>query len=92
MSAAVDQSARPMMQADWDQMLADHGDIASAERDAAILDLAVNNYPWSDGEIEMGSPGDEPGAMVSEGEDNGAYVRAWVWVSFEGTPLDKDPS
>jgi len=75
---------RSMVQADWDQMLADHGDIANAERDAAILDLAVNNYPWSDGEIEMGGPGDEP--------DNGAYVRAWVWISFEGTTLDKHPS
>jgi len=27
---------RSMVQADWDQMLADHGDIANAERDAAI--------------------------------------------------------
>lgn len=27
---------------------------------------------------------------VSEGDDNGAYVLAWVWVDFEGTPLAKD--
>lgn len=29
-------------------------------------------------------------AEVSEGDDNGAYVQAWVWVSFHGTDLDKD--
>lgn len=30
-------------------------------------------------------------AIVSEGSDNGAYVAAWVWTRFEGTPLDKEP-
>ena len=28
-------------------------------------------------------------AKVSEGEDNGAFVSAWVWVSFVDTSLDK---
>jgi hypothetical protein len=28
---------------------------------------------------------------VSEGDDNGAYVSAWLWVSFDGTSLDKEP-
>jgi len=28
-------------------------------------------------------------AVVSEGSDNGAYVEGWIWVDFEGTPLDK---
>lgn len=28
-------------------------------------------------------------ATVSEGSDNGAYVQAWVWVSFEDTELSK---
>ena len=29
-------------------------------------------------------------AVVSEGSDNGAYVEGWIWVGFEGTPLDKE--
>jgi len=32
------------------------------------------------------------GAIVSEGEDNGAYVLGWRWVPFEGTALDKGAS
>ena len=27
---------------------------------------------------------------VSEGDDNGAWVKAWVWVSFADTDFDKD--
>lgn len=27
---------------------------------------------------------------LSEGDDNGAYVRCWKWVPFEGTPWDKN--
>lgn len=53
------------------------------DREEAILDLAGSGQ---DGEAEI-----EPNAIVSEGEDNGAYVEAWVWVSFDGTPLDKEP-
>ena len=29
-------------------------------------------------------------AVVSEGDDNGAYVQSWTWVDFSGTPLDKE--
>jgi hypothetical protein len=39
-----------------------------------------------EGEIEFDCIGPED---ISEGDDNGAYVRAWFWVSFEGTDLDK---
>ena len=28
-------------------------------------------------------------AIVSEGDGNGAFVAAWVWVDFSGTDLDK---
>lgn len=80
---------RTMMQADWEQMMSDHASGARVERERRIVDLAVQSYPWSDGDVELGSEHDQH-AMVSEGEDNGAYVRAWVWISFEGTPLDKD--
>jgi hypothetical protein len=32
----------------------------------------------------------DEGAIVSEGDDNGVFVQAWVWVDFSGTELDKD--
>lgn len=48
------------------------------ERRAEILKLAR-----LEGEVD-------DDAKVSEGDDNGAYVQAWVWVSFAGTALDKD--
>jgi len=28
--------------------------------------------------------------QISEGSDNGAWVRAWVWVDFSNTLLDKE--
>lgn len=31
-------------------------------------------------------------AKISEGDDNGAYVQAWVWVNFAHTPFDKEAS
>lgn len=37
-----------------------------------------------EGEIEV-----DDNAVISEGADNGAYVMAWMWVSFVDTPLDK---
>lgn len=42
---------------------------------------------------EMAGTSDEletDGAIVSEGDSNGAFVLAWTWVSFSGTALDKD--
>lgn len=32
------------------------------------------------------------GAVISEGDDNGAFVLSWSWVSFDGTPLNKNCS
>ena len=40
-----------------------------------------------DGEVEV-----DDNAKLSEGDDNGTYVQAWVWVSFADTPFDKEPS
>lgn len=39
----------------------------------------------SEGELEF-----DCYCAVSEGDDNGAYVQAWVWIDFAGTPLDKE--
>ena len=29
-------------------------------------------------------------ALLSEGNENGCYVAAWVWVDFAGTTFDKE--
>jgi hypothetical protein len=51
-----------------------------------IIELAREQHCSS---YEHGHPEIDDDAKVSEGGDNGAYVQAWVWVSFEDTPLDK---
>jgi len=50
-----------------------------------VLDLARCNGLHVDGETEI-----QDDAILSEGEDNGAYLQAWVWVDFAGTDLDKE--
>lgn len=55
------------------------------EREETILTIASDQNLFSDGECELAEP-----VVISEGEDNGAYVQAWVWVSFADTSLDKD--
>lgn len=40
-----------------------------------------------EGELEF-----DDDAIASEGNDNGAYLQAWVWVDFGGTTLDKHRS
>lgn len=49
-------------------------------REQQIIDLADTSD-----EIEV-----DPDAVVSEGDDNGAFVMAWLWVPFFRTALDKD--
>lgn len=38
-----------------------------------------------EGDLEV-----DDSAIVSEGDDNGAYVTGWKWISFEGMALDKE--
>ena len=38
-----------------------------------------------DGELEI-----DDNAVISESDDNGAYVQAWVWIDFDGTQFDKN--
>jgi hypothetical protein len=54
------------------------------KRKQAIRELAKEKH-HREGELEI-----DDYSMVSEGDDNGAYVQAWVWVSFDGTKLDKE--
>jgi hypothetical protein len=51
------------------------------DRESLILGLARQTKE-REGELEF-----DDTALVSEGDDNGAYVQAWVWVPFAGTPL-----
>lgn len=52
-------------------------------RDADIVAYAQELHN-EDGRYEI-----DEGAVVSHGEDNGAYVAGWFWVPFAGTPWDK---
>lgn len=54
---------------------------ARARREA-IITLAFEEH-HQDGEVEIDLTDDEKD--ISEGDDNGAYVRAWVWVDFSDT-------
>lgn len=54
---------------------------ARRKREQDIYDLAVEQ--WSDDGADIVGP-------ISEGDDNGAYIQAWLWVDFTGTELDKD--
>lgn len=51
-------------------------------RRMAIIELAD-----TDEDIDI-----DADATLSEGDDNGCYVSAWVWVCFAGTPYDKEPT
>jgi hypothetical protein len=71
------------------ELLAETADVTVAiwdvtDRDQRIRELADQAH-GKDGEVEF-----DEDAIVSEGEDNGAYVQAWVWVGFSGTDLDQE--
>ena len=51
---------------------------------AQVVALAKDQWE-KEGQVEI-----DANAVVSDGDDNGAYVQAWVWVDFDGTPLDKE--
>jgi hypothetical protein len=51
-----------------------------------IIAMARDEYVGYDGDVQV-----DDNAVISHGDDNGAYVQAWVWVGFGGTRLDKDP-
>lgn len=55
-------------------------------RRQAILELAKATLA-REGELEF-----DDDTIVSEGDDNGAYLQAWAWVDFGGTSLDKNAS
>ncbi len=66
-------------------MSTDTDPAATEARRKAIVAMAFDIHV-RDGEVEV-----DDNAVVSEGEDNGAYVQAWVWVDFARTEFDKEP-
>ena len=56
---------------------------AADVRRRAIIEIA-REQKQKEGFLEI-----DDGAQVSEGDDNGCYVAAWVWVEFAGTRFDK---
>jgi hypothetical protein len=53
-------------------------------RRLGIIDLA-RDYHQREGAVEI-----DDDAELSESNDNGCYVAAWVWVGFAGTEFDKE--
>jgi len=49
-----------------------------------IWKLADQSDRLREGELEL-----DISAKISEGDDNGAYIQTWMWVSFDGTKFDK---
>jgi hypothetical protein len=54
------------------------------QRELDIIELARQDVRLDDTLEIDGEP------KVSEGDDNGAWVAAWIWVDFSGTSLDKN--
>ena len=57
--------------------------IDDEERRFEIIELARKHHQ-KNGELEI-----DDDARVSEGNDNGCYVGAWVWFDFAETKFDK---
>ena len=58
--------------------------IDDEERRFEIIELSREQHQ-NDGELEI-----DDDARVSEGNDNGYYVGAWVWLDFADTKFDKE--
>ena len=54
------------------------------ERRSEIIELTRQEHE-REGRIEI-----DDNAQLSEGNDNGCYVQAWVWAGFAGTKFDKE--
>lgn len=62
------------------------GRISKTEQDRRHRIIALARVQHHrEGEVEI-----DNGAKLSEGDDNGCYVAAWVWCDYAGTEFDKD--
>ena len=57
--------------------------LEAEERRSEIIELA-REQRQEEGLVEI-----DDTAQLSEGNDNGCYVAAWVWVDFSGTTFEK---
>lgn len=57
--------------------------LEAEERRSGIIELA-REQRGEEGAVEI-----DDNAALSEGDDNGCYIQAWVWVDFVGTKFDK---
>jgi hypothetical protein len=75
-------------QADFSRALKDllNSPCSLKERTNYIINLARKEFSLNKDVISI----DIGETQISEGSDNGAWVRAWVWVDFSDTPLDKE--
>lgn len=64
--------------------LCENCSLEAEERRSEIIQLARQEHE-QEGRIEI-----DDNAQLSEGNDNGCYVQAWVWVGFAGTTFDKE--
>ncbi len=58
-------------------------EIDKPERERWYIDAAESHRLVSDGQLEI-----DGAALVSEGDDDGAYVMAWLWV--EGGEISEE--
>jgi hypothetical protein len=63
--------------------LCEHCHAQAEDRRSDIIDLARAQREI-EGAVEI-----DDNALLSEGNDNGCYVAAWVWVDFARTKFDK---
>ena len=68
----------------------DRPDAEELDRANAILLLAQDRLNDDGISVDIPEHPIDIISAVSEGDDNGAYVRAWVWVDFAGTKLEKE--
>ena len=66
-----------------DSGLCDDCHAKAESRRIAIIALARQRHQ-EEGEVEI-----DDDARLSEGDDNGCYVAAWLWVDFGETKFDK---
>lgn len=72
-------STDPMLQSLRERVM-DASTITEYQRDVYMLAKTLHK----DGETEF-----DENAIISDSDDNGAYVSSWTWVDFSNTPLDK---
>jgi hypothetical protein len=66
-----------------EELITGDPDIEARRLEIVGLAQVQHHDYWEDIEIDSD-------AQLSEGDDNGCYVQAWVWFDFAGTKFDKE--